>query len=138
MHQLLNTLYITTEGAYLHMDHDTLKVEVEKETKLQIPIHHIGGVVCYGDIMLSPAAMHRCAEDGRFVVLLDRNGRFKARVEGPVSGNVLLRCAQHKAMGDPVQTLSIARNIVAGKIQNSRQIVLRGAREADVPADADA
>jgi CRISPR-associated protein Cas1 len=34
--------------------------------------------------------------------------------------------------------LSIARNIVGGKIQNSRQIVLRGAREADDPADADA
>ncbi len=138
MHQLLNTLYITTEGAYLHVDHDTLKVEVEKETKLQVPIHHIGGVVCFGDVMLSPAAMQRCAEDGRFAVLLDRNGRFRARVEGPVSGNVLLRCAQHKAMNNPIQALSIARNIVGGKIQNSRQIVLRGAREANNPADADA
>lgn len=136
MHQLLNTLYITTEGSYLHVDHDTLKVEVEKETKLQIPIHHIGGVVCFGDVMVSPAAMHRCAEDGRFLVLLDRNGRFKARVEGPVSGNVLLRCAQHEAMSNPEKTLSIARNIVAGKIQNTRQIVLRGAREADDQADA--
>lgn len=127
MHQLLNTLYVTTEGAYLRADHETLRVEVEKETKLQVPFHHIGGVVCFGDIMMSPAAMHRCAEDGRFVVLLDRNGRFKARVEGPVSGNVLLRCAQHEAMRDPARTLSIARNMVAGKIQNSRQIVLRGA-----------
>lgn len=135
MHQLLNTLYITTEGSYLHMDHDTLKVEVEKETKLQIPIHHLGGVVCFGDVMISPAAMGRCADDGRFLVLLDRNGRFKARVEGPVSGNVLLRCAQHEAMSNPAKTLSIARNIVAGKIQNTRQIVLRGAREADDQAD---
>lgn len=138
MHQLLNTLYITTEGAYLRADHETLRVEVEKETKLKIPFHHIGGVVCFGDVMLSPAAMHRCAEDGRFVVLLDRNGRFKARIEGPVSGNVLLRCAQHVAMRDPVRTLSIARNMVAGKIQNSRQIVLRGAREGSDPLDADA
>ncbi len=138
MHQLLNTLYITTEGAYLRADHETLRVEVEKETKLKIPFHHIGGVVCFGDVMLSPAAMHRCAEDGRFVVLLDRNGRFKARIEGPVSGNVLLRCAQHEAMRDPVRTLSIARNMVAGKIQNSRQIVLRGARESSDSLDADA
>ncbi len=138
MHQLLNTLYITTEGAYLHVDHETLKVEIEKETKLQVPIHHIGGVVCFGDVMLSPSAMQRCAENGRFVVLLNRNGRFMARVEGPISGNVLLRCAQHEAMNDPVRTSSIARNIVGGKIQNSRQIVLRGARETDNPADADA
>jgi CRISPR-associated protein Cas1 len=137
MHQLLNTLYITTEGAYLRLDHDTLKVEVEKETKLQIPIHHIGGVVCFGDVMVSPAAMSRCAEDGRFLVLLDRNGRFKARVEGPVSGNVLLRCAQHQAMTDPARTLAIARNMVGGKIQNTRQIVLRGAREADDAADGE-
>lgn len=138
MHQLLNTLYVTTEGAYVRVDHDTLKIEVEKETKLQVPLHHIGGVVCFGDVMMSPAAMARCAEDGRFVVLLDRNGRFKARIEGPVSGNVLLRCAQHEAMRDPERTLSIARNMVGGKIQNSRQIVLRGAREADDPTDAEA
>ncbi len=129
MHQLLNTLYVTTEGAYLHLDHDTLKVEIEKETKLQVPVHHLGGIVCFGNVMVSPAAMARCAEDGRFLVLLDRNGRFKARVEGPVSGNVLLRSAQHEAMRDTSKTLEIARNMVAGKIQNSRQIVLRGARE---------
>ena len=113
-------------------------MEVEKETKLQVPFHHIGGVVCFGDVMMSPAAMAHCAEDGRFVMLLDRNGRFKARIEGPVSGNVLLRCAQHEAMRNPEQTLSIARNMVGGKIQNSRQIVLRGAREADDPTDAQA
>ncbi len=129
MHQLLNTLYITTEGAYLHLDHDTLKVKIEKETKLQVPVHHLGGIVCFGNVMVSPAAMARCAEDGRFLVLLDRNGRFKARVEGPVSGNVLLRSAQHEIMRDKEKSLEIARNMVAGKIQNSRQIVLRGARE---------
>jgi CRISPR-associated protein Cas1 len=131
MHQLLNTLYITTDGSYLHLDHETLKVDVERETKLQVPLHHLGGVVCFGDVMISPAAMRRCAEDGRFMVLLDRNGRFKARVEGPVSGNVLLRCAQHQAMSDNQKTLSIARNMVAGKIQNTRQIIMRGARDAD-------
>ncbi len=129
MHQLLNTLYITTEGAYLHLDHDTLKVEIEKKTKLQVPVHHLGGIVCFGNVMLSPAAMHRCAADGRFVVLLDRNGRFKARVEGPVSGNVLLRSAQHEVMTDKEKSLELARNMVAGKLQNSRQIVLRSKRE---------
>jgi len=138
MHQLLNTLYITTEGAYLHIDHETLKIDVERETKLQVPIHHIGGVVCFGNVMVSPAAIHRCAEDGRFLVFLSRNGRFKARVEGPVSGNVLLRCAQHEAMADTDKTLSIARNFVAGKIQNARQIVLRGAREAKIDSEATA
>lgn len=130
MHQLLNTLYVTTENAYLRLDHDTVKVSVEKETKLQVPLHHLGGFVCFGDIMVSPALMRRCGEDGRALVLLDRNGRFKARVEGPVSGNVLLRRAQHEVSSDKEKSLSIARRIVAGKIQNSRQILMRAARES--------
>lgn len=136
MHQLLNTLYIMTEGAYLRLDHETLRIEVERETKLQVPLHHLAGVVCFGDVLVSPAAMHRCAGDGRFVVLLDRNGRFMARVEGPRSGNVLLRRAQHEAAMSTARTLAIARNMVGGKLQNSRQIVLRAGREASNEEDA--
>lgn len=135
MKQILNTLYIMTENSYLHLDHETLKVEQDKETKLQVPLHHLGAVVCFGDVMLSPAAMARCVEDGRAVVLLDRNGHFRARVEGPTSGNVLLRLAQHKAFLDQEIVVSIARNIAAGKIQNARSVVLRGAREADDQED---
>ncbi len=137
MHQLLNTLYVTTEGAYIRADHATLKVIVEHETKLQIPLHHIGSVVCFGDVLMSPAAIHRCADEGRSVVWLDRRGRFKARVEGPVSGNVLLRRAQHEASLNPDLTLAIARNMVAGKVQNARQVMLRGAREDAGNEDGD-
>ena len=129
MHQLLNTLYVTTPEAYVRLDHETLRVQVEGETKLQVPLHHLGGLVCFGNVLVSPAVLHRCADDGRSVVFMDRNGRFKGRFEGPVSGNVLLRKAQHEAIGDPTQTLAIARNMVAGKVQNTRQIVLRAARE---------
>ncbi len=131
MHQLLNTLYVTTPEAYVRLDHETLRVQVEEETKLQVPLHHLGGIVCFGNVLMSPAVLHRCAEDGRSVVFMDRNGRFKGRLEGPVSGNVLLRKAQYEATANPDRTLAIARNIVAGKLQNTRQIVLRAAREAN-------
>lgn len=135
MHQLLNTLYVNTEGSYLNLDHDTLKISVEKEMKLQVPLHHLGGVLCFGDVLVSPALMRRCGEDGRALVLFDRNGRFKARVEGPVSGNVLLRRAQHEVSCDKDKSLSIARKIVGGKIQNARQILMRAARETMDPDD---
>ncbi len=135
MHQILNTLYVLTQRAYLHLDHETVKVNVERETKLQVPLHHLGAVCCIGDVTASTALLHRCADDGRSVVFLDYAGRFKARLEGPVSGNVLLRRAQHEALGDAAKTLLIAQDIVAGKIQNSRQVLLRGAREASAPED---
>jgi CRISPR-associated protein Cas1 len=78
--------------------------------------------------------MHRLADEGKSLVLLDEHGRFKARMEGPVSGNILLRQAQHKAAGDPAATLEHARACVAGKLRNSRVTLQRGAREA---ADAE-
>ena len=71
----------------------------------------------------------------RSVVFLEHGGRFKCRVEGPVSGNVLLRRAHHGTLSEPARALAVARHIVAGKVQNSRQVLLRGAREALVPED---
>jgi len=136
VHQLLNTLYITTEGAYLHLDHDTVRVEVERETRLRVPLHHLGAVVCFGDSHITPSLLGRCAEDGRTIIFLSHSGRFRCRVEGPASGNVLLRRAQHQALDDPVRTAGIARAIVAGKIQNCRHSLLRGARDARSETDA--
>lgn len=124
------------QGAVLHLDSDTVRVEVEPETKLRAPLLRLGGIVVFGQVTVTPFLIHRCAMDGRSLVWLDRNGRFRARVEGPVRGNVLLRSAQHAALANPGQSLSIARQIVAGKVRNSRHVLLRAAREAEDAGDA--
>ncbi len=129
MHELLNVLYVQTQGAVLHLEHDTVRVSVEGETKLRVPILRLGGIVVFGQVTLTPFLIQRCAEDGRSLVWLNRNGRFKARVEGPVRGNVLLRRAQHLALSDHERTALIARQIVAAKIQNTRHVLLRAARD---------
>ncbi len=128
--QLLNTLYITTADTYLRLDNDTLRIEVGSETRLRVPLHHLTAVVCFGHTGLSTPLMHRLAESGVALVFLDDNGRFKARLEGAVSGNVLLRQAQFQRIADPAFTLDMARASVAGKIKNTRQVLQRGAREA--------
>jgi CRISPR-associated protein Cas1 len=135
LQHLLNTLYVMTQLSYLHLDHDTVRVDVEHTTRLRVPLLQLSAVVTFGDVMISPGLLARCAEDGRAVTLLDRNGRFQARVVGPTSGNVLLRRDQHATLSDPTRTLAIARHMVAGKIQNERQVLLRGAREATDPDD---
>lgn len=130
MRELLNTLYVQTQGAVLHLDHDAVRITVEQETRLRLPLMRLSGVVVFGRVTVTPFFIQRCAEDGRSLVWLTRTGRFVARVEGKARGNVLLRRAQHLALSDKKRTLSIARQIVAAKLQNSRQLVLRGAREA--------
>ena len=132
---LQNTLYVTTPDAYLRLEGETVCVMVDTEKRLQVPLHHLGSLVCFGDVMCSPALLGRCMEDGRSVVWLNRNGRFQARVEGPVSGNILLRQAQYRTADDVVKTLSIAQAVVAGKLRNSRTVLLRGARDGHVEAE---
>ena len=134
--QLLNTLYVTLPDAWLRLDNDTLRIEVERETRLRVPLHHLTAVVCFGHVGLSAPLMHRLADEGIALVLLDSNGRFKARLEGAVSGNVLLRQAQFARGADAAFTLDMARSFVAGKIKNTRQVLQRGAREAKSEAEA--
>ena len=134
--QLLNTLYVTTPETYLRLDNETLRVEVNRETRLRVPLLHLSAVVCFGHINLSAPLMHLLAERGIALVLLDDNGRFKARLEGAISGNVLLRQAQFQRVADANFTLDIARACVAGKIKNTRQVLQRGAREAKSDGEA--
>ena len=115
MYQILNTLYIMTPNAYAHLENDTVRIDVERQKKLQVPLHHLGTLVCFGNIMISPALMHRCADEGIGRVLLDGNGRFKARLEGEVSGNILLRQAQHRLAADTSFAVAVAKSAIAGK-----------------------
>lgn len=135
MKQILNTLYVQTQGAYLRLDHDTLQVEIEKKKALQMPLHHLGGITVFGNVLISPFLIHRCAEDGRSLVWLTEYGQFKARLAGNTTGNVLLRRAQNEALDNPETTLNIARYIVAGKLQNARNVLMRAARESSQESD---
>lgn len=128
--QLLNTLYVMSDGAYVRLDHDVLRVEIDGSPQLEVPLIHIGTLAVFGNTLVSPAVIARCADDGRAVVFFDRRGRYKARIQGGTRGNVLLRRAQHIAQSDPARVLAIATRVVAGKLQNSRSVLMRGARDS--------
>ncbi len=135
MKQLLNTLYVSTEGAYLRLEGETVVLSVDKVKQHQLPLHHFGAIVCLGRVAISPALMARCMEDGRSIVWLNEHGRFHARVEGPVNGNILLRQAQFRA-ADRVETaLELSKAFIAGKLRNSRNVLLRSARDSKDEAE---
>jgi len=136
MKQLLNTLYVTTQGAWVAKDGQTVVVRVEREDRLRVPIHTLASVVCFGNVGVSPPAMGLCAESGVAVSFLTEHGQFLARVEGPVSGNVLLRRAQYRRADDGAGSAAMARAVVMGKVANSRAVLLRGARERGEEAGA--
>jgi len=129
MKRLLNTLYVTTQGSYLHREGETVEVSQEGQVKLRVPIHTLQGIVCFGQVSMSPPLMGLCAEKQVMVSFLSRNGRFLARIEGPVSGNILLRREQYRRADNEACCAEIASNIVTAKINNCRVVLQRGLRD---------
>ena len=129
MKKLLNTLYVQTQGTYLRREGETVVAEKDGEVKLRLPIHTLQGIVAFGNVMASPFLLGLCAERGVCVSFLTESGRFLARVEGPVSGNVLLRLAQMRAYEDKAKKGGIARNFLIGKLMNARNVLMRRIRD---------
>lgn len=135
MKQLLNTLYVTTQGAWLAKDGEAVVVRVEQETRLRVPIHTIGAIVCFGQVSCSPFLMGMCGEHGVALSFLAEHGRFLARVQGPVSGNVLLRREQYRWADRHDRSADVAKAVVLAKVANCRVVVQRAVREKSGEAD---
>lgn len=149
-----NTLYLTTPGCYVHRDHLTLQVEVpiypdtlppDQRTResatghrnIAIPIHHLESICVFGLATLSPPALDLCWEHGVSVNYLNEWGRLHARLTGVADSSVTLRRTQFRCADDPLKSTAIARQIIAGKLQNSRNSLLRAARESSDSDDSD-
>jgi len=142
-----NTLYLTTACTYVALDHLTLLVEVpvfpddlpveerarDKATswkKVSVPIHHLESICAFGAVSISPPALNLCWKNGVAVNYLTGYGKLHARLTGVADTSVTLRREQFRAADDPARCLAIARQMIAGKIQNSRNSLLRAARES--------
>ncbi len=130
-----NTLYLLTPGSYVSRDHLTLRVEVERVVKLSVPIHHLESLCIFGPSSISPPALALCWEKGVAVNFLSENGRFQARMSGVADTSVTLRRTQFRVADDQAKATAIARQIVAGKIQNCRNSLLRAGRENGEPEE---
>lgn len=129
MRKLLNTLYVTTPEAYLSKDGLNAVISVKQQEVFRIPIVNIEHIVTFGYMGASPGLMKLCADNGVSLTFLSPNGKFIGRFQGPVTGNVLLRTRQYRLASDPNYSLSLARILIAAKINNYRQILLRHLRD---------
>jgi CRISPR-associated protein Cas1 len=135
MKKYLNTLFITSQGAYLNKEGETVVVSIDHQVKLQVPIHTLGGIVCFGQVSLSPYLMGFCAENNVGISFLSEYGRFLARVQGKVSGNVLLRREQYRKADDIAFSADIARSIIMGKVFNARTVMRRALSDHEHKVD---
>jgi CRISPR-associated protein Cas1 len=129
MRKLLNILYVTTPESYLTKDGENVVVKVNDSETFRIPVHNIEGIVCFGYMGASPGLMGMCAENNVGLSFVSPSGRFIGRIQGKVSGNVLLRRKQYRLADSEDSSLSFARVFIMGKIANCRTILQRVIRD---------
>jgi CRISPR-associated protein Cas1 len=127
--RFLNTLFVMTQKSYLKKDGETVVVKVAGEVKLRVPLITLQGIVCFGSVTASPELMGHASETGVSISFLNQFGKFLARVQGPVAGNVLLRKAQYRMSDDPAATASIIRQVLLGKFVNCKTVLQRALRD---------
>lgn len=137
MKKLLNTLYITTPDRYISLDGENVVISAERQEIARVPLHNLERIMLFGGAGASPALMGKCVSESRELVFMSRSGKFLARVEGEVNGNVLLRRKQYRVADKPQESLKIARNIIAAKLYNSRWVLERTIRDHSMRIDTE-
>lgn len=129
MQRFLNTLYVTTQKTYLHKKGDAVEIVVADKTIASIPMINLDSIVCFGNIYISPFLLGAAPEHNITISFLSESGKFLARVQGPVAGNVLLRKAQYRISDDKEKSAHIAKYFIIGKIANQKTVLQRALRD---------
>ena len=135
MKKLQNTLYVSSENSYLSLDGKNVVIYENQEELGRVPLHNLDGIVSFGYRGTSPALMGACAENNISICYLTPQGKFLARINGKVRGNVILRQQQYDSSRNEVMSLEIAKNCITGKVYNARWVLERALRDHPMQVD---
>lgn len=137
MRHLLNTLFVTSEDAYLSLDGENVVVNRDGQIIGRFPLHTLSGIICFSYPGGSPALMGACAKRDIPLSFCTPRGKFLARTCGSSNGNVLLRRTQYRIADDPAQSCRIARCFMFGKVHNARWSIERACRDHALRLDGE-
>ena len=103
----------------------------------RIPLEAIDAVVMFGGAQITTQALEACVRRGVRVTALRMSGALRFIVSDSTGGNVHLRTSLCRAISDEAHSLALSKAIVAAKLQNSRKVVARWARDEKDPVEAD-
>ncbi len=130
----LNTLFVTTQDTWLSKEGECVEIRLDRKSLGKIPLHTLQSIVCFGHVSCSQYLLEHCAKRGVSVTWFTEYGRFMASMQGPVTGNVLLRRTQYRLADSEQASADLARFFIIGKIANCRTVLLRQARAVEEPS----
>ena len=135
MRHLLNTLFVTSEDAYLTLEGENAVVKRGEEAVGRYPLHILSGIITFSYAGASPALMGACAKRNIALSFCTPRGKFLARSCGESRGNILLRRMQYRVADDPGPCCRIARSFIFGKVYNCRWVIQRTLRDHKLRVD---
>ena len=129
MKHLLNTLYVTSNDAYLSLKNDNVVVQQGDITLGKIPLRSLESIMSFSYKGASPALMGKCAEFGVGLSFFSPYGRYYCSILGEKNRNVLLRREQFRFADDEDAALPFAQSFIVGKIYNCRWVLERTKRD---------
>lgn len=124
------TLYITKQGATIAKTSERLKVVMQKEVLVEVPLIKVSQVVIFGKASVTPSAMRELLKRHIDVCYLTQYGEYLGRTQPEISKNIPLRIAQFTAQFDDARCLELARGFVLGKLLNLRMTLFRKSGKA--------
>ncbi len=127
-------LYVIGQGKTVRKRGERLEVWSHDEGKISdARIREISKVCLYGGVEITTPATVELMQRGVPVLHFSHGGWFQGICLGMSHKNVELRIKQFEWAGNEARSLSIARKIVSGKIENCRILLRRN--DPDVPSD---
>lgn len=129
MKRHLNTLYLTTPGAYLRAEGECIQVRYRNKDPVRVPINGLASIVAWAPNTVSSGILRLCGTKAVPFFALSRGGRIEAQVHGITRGNVLVRRTQYRWTDDPTVAARVARGFVFSKLHNCRHVLRRALRD---------
>jgi len=127
-------LYVQEQGARISKSGETFQVRL-KDAKLgEARIFETSHVALFGSVQITTQALQEMCARGIPLTLFSTGGWFYGIAHGMTHKNIELRLAQYHVAADPALSLSLASQMIAAKIENSRTLLMRN--HPSPPADA--
>ncbi len=123
--------YVTEQGCSIAREGERLLIKKGKTVLHTLHMFKLDQLVLCGNVLLTPPATFYLLAQGVDTVFMTAGGRYRGRLQPPLSKNITLRCEQFKQLSDPQTALATARSIVVGKIGNLRASLMRLNRSRD-------
>lgn len=136
MRKLLNTLYVMTENYSLTLDGENIVIQNGEKTVARFPLHTLECIISFTYKGATPALMGACAQRNIGLIFFSPQGKFLARTVGKEHGNVLLRKEQYRISDAEDKGIQYAKNMIMGKVFNSRWCIERTLRDHAYRVDA--